>query len=363
MKRIFFSHCITHNQRIFLFYLSRNKININIISGVGVVLITVSGIAWRMTSRDAPSCRAMMGLDPHAEFGIGVTGGGGDSRFLPARGIPFPRSGGASHHPYAGMLYSEFQYRPPPPSYQASMLEYRLRLLLMDRGTAGGPPTNAASVPPQQGVVSPPPAYRGALGFRGLGLLPPLPDVSRPPSYRSRASDPSSHHHLHNHPAMVHHARHSSQLSYLSQQTIQEDPKVAVVADNDTLEHASVVPVLHNSGVGHTHKASIIIQQDGNVCNSKDNNYIANIQNQFDSEHHQTSTKGKSGSNNTTPSRHKNDVTIVQKEEEIGANVVVTVSASVDRHSATGDNHTVPGYRHNTSSNCSTPEVDILAHL
>ena len=32
------------------------------------------------------------------------------------------------------MMYSDFNYRPPPPSYQASMQEYRLRLLLLDRG-------------------------------------------------------------------------------------------------------------------------------------------------------------------------------------------------------------------------------------
>ena len=31
-------------------------------SGVGIVLITVSGIAWRLTATDAPSCRAMLGL-------------------------------------------------------------------------------------------------------------------------------------------------------------------------------------------------------------------------------------------------------------------------------------------------------------
>lgn len=30
--------------------------------GVGIVLITVSGIAWRLTATDAPSCRAMLGL-------------------------------------------------------------------------------------------------------------------------------------------------------------------------------------------------------------------------------------------------------------------------------------------------------------
>ncbi len=342
-----------------------------------MVLITVSGIAWRMTSRDAPSCRAMMGLDPHAEFGLGgalgagLTNGASDSRFLPARGIPFPRSGNTNgtgaHHPYAGMLYSEFQYRPPPPSYQASMQEYRLRLLLMDRGTAGNASQQTSGLPhPPGGVVSPPPAYRGR------GLMPPLPDVSRPPSYRSRASDPSSGHHgIHHHPAMIHHARHSSQLSYLSAQTIAEDPtvssanhhldgKIAVVdvvsgmggddiGHSAALEHASVVPVLHSSNLPvrhhNMHKASIIIQQDKDGKES--NQYIANIQNQFDSEH--SKLKDAHGS----PGKHmkKDDVTIVQKEEEgeLSGGVVVTVSATVDRH--------------NTSSTCSTPEVDILAHL
>jgi hypothetical protein len=47
------------------------------------------------------------------------------------------------------MMYSDFNYRPPPPSYQASMQEYRLRLLLLDRGhpnhnTLNG--SNAATV-------------------------------------------------------------------------------------------------------------------------------------------------------------------------------------------------------------------------
>jgi len=79
--------------------------------GVGIVLVTVSGIAWRLTSQDAPTCRAMLGL-------------GGDERLMPGHNL------GGRSHPYAGMIYSEFQYRPPPPSYQASMQEYRLRLLL-----------------------------------------------------------------------------------------------------------------------------------------------------------------------------------------------------------------------------------------
>lgn len=65
------------------------------------------------------------------------------------------------------MMYPEFQYRPPPPSYQASMQEYRLRLLLLDRhpgagagvgGVAGPAPAGTA------GTVSPPPTYRSHAG-------------------------------------------------------------------------------------------------------------------------------------------------------------------------------------------------------
>ncbi|KAG0428827.1 hypothetical protein HPB47_024215, partial [Ixodes persulcatus] len=94
--------------------------------GVGIVLITVSGIAWRLTSHEAPSCRAMLGLRPDEP----------NRRFVP-RVPPY----GRPNHPYAAMLYPEFQYRPPPPSYQASMQEYRLRLLLLDRGGPAVPPS------------------------------------------------------------------------------------------------------------------------------------------------------------------------------------------------------------------------------
>ena len=38
------------------------------VAGVGIVLITVSGIAWRLTAQDGPSCRAMLGLAPHTEY-------------------------------------------------------------------------------------------------------------------------------------------------------------------------------------------------------------------------------------------------------------------------------------------------------
>lgn len=54
------------------------------------------------------------------------------------------------------MLYPDITLRPPPPSYQASMQEYRLRLLLMDRQS---PPSTHP--PPSQPPPPPPPMYRG----------------------------------------------------------------------------------------------------------------------------------------------------------------------------------------------------------
>ncbi|XP_063230560.1 uncharacterized protein LOC134535415 [Bacillus rossius redtenbacheri] len=110
--------------------------------GVGIVLITVSGVAWRLTAHDAPSCRSMLGLGSSSEADAEP-----NRRFVPR----LPPSYGRPHHPYAAMMYPEFQYRPPPPSYQASMQEYRLRLLLLDRHPGGH-------------TVSPPPTYRSHVG-------------------------------------------------------------------------------------------------------------------------------------------------------------------------------------------------------
>ena len=76
-------------------------------TGVGVILVTVSGAAWRMTAPGGPPC---LGLGTAVDFGR-------------CGRRPCSRGGGAPH----GLLYPEFQHRPPPPSYQASMQEYRLR--------------------------------------------------------------------------------------------------------------------------------------------------------------------------------------------------------------------------------------------
>lgn len=117
------------------------------VAGVGIVLVTVSGVAWRLTSQDAPTCRSMLGLGSTESVDTCAR------RFVPR----LPPSYGRPHHPYAAMMYPEFQYRPPPPSYQASMQEYRLRLLLLDRGST--PQIQAA-----QNAVSPPPTYRSHAG-------------------------------------------------------------------------------------------------------------------------------------------------------------------------------------------------------
>ncbi|XP_053664677.1 uncharacterized protein LOC128713833 [Anopheles marshallii] len=103
--------------------------------GVGVILVTVSGAAWRMTAPGAPPC---LGLGSTVDLGR-------------CSRRPCGRGGSTPH----GLLYPEFQHRPPPPSYQASMQEYRLRLLLLDRDRQSGR---------MRSTASPPPTYRSNVG-------------------------------------------------------------------------------------------------------------------------------------------------------------------------------------------------------
>ena len=331
---------------------------------MGIVLITVSGIAWRLTSQDAPSCRAMLGLSAYAECG--------DARFLsrPPAAVYGPPRTTAPQHPYSGMLYSEFQYRPPPPSYQASMQEYRLRLLLMDRNAPPPPPPPGVTV---AALLSPPPAYRGP---RPSFLAPIHGDVSRPPSYRSRASD-----HQHQHLAILH-GRHPSQLSYLSQVLAeeQEEPKDGLVdhhhhhhhhqqqQQQQQQQHASVVPVIP-SGPLLLHKASIRIGDDEK---KEQPHYLANLQEQFQL---QEGLVGPADTKKSPTAPPADRVTIVQNNpggqqqqygyhqlpgpfgrdigrQSGGGGVVVTVSAGVSAAAHC-----------DMSSQRSSPEVDILAHL
>ena len=75
--------------------------------GIGVVLVTISGVAWRITTADSTVC---LGIEHGPDFE-----NCGRQQCM--------RNSGMSH----GLLYPEFQHRSPPPSYQASMQEYRLR--------------------------------------------------------------------------------------------------------------------------------------------------------------------------------------------------------------------------------------------
>ncbi|KAL7297938.1 hypothetical protein TKK_0008958 [Trichogramma kaykai] len=163
--------------------------------GIGVVLVTVSAVAWRVTSRE--NCGGFFGL-------TGISG-----RIPPARPM----------HPYAAMIYPEFQFRTPPPSYQASMQEYRLRLLLLDRlqPTSSPPPTyrsNSGSyVQGGGGVQSPTSNQHHHQHASVLPVVSQSPgsraDPSRPPSYCGHhrlSSNGSQGHHHHHH----HHHQHTS---------------------------------------------------------------------------------------------------------------------------------------------------------
>jgi hypothetical protein len=332
------------------------------VSGVGIVLITVSGIAWRLTSQDAPSCRAMLGLSsssPYADC---------DARFLSRPPYGPPRTAtAAAAHPYAGMMYSEFQYRPPPPSYQASMQEYRLRLLLMDRNAPPPPP------PP---LLSPPPAYRGLRP----GFLAPLHggngDVSRPPSYRSRASD-HHHHHL-----AVMHGRHPSQLSscYLSH-VLSEEQEQQESKEPEQQQHASVVPVIPAAPL--LHKSSIRIESSSSNGEKKgeqqQQHYITNLQGQF----HEVGADGKKGlaatlladtGSRPSPLPAADRVTIVQNNGQRQppppsqqSSGYLSSGPFLGRHSGGGGSGgvvvTVSAHCDAVASLRSSPEVDILAHL
>uniref|UniRef100_A0A6P7GRB0 Uncharacterized protein n=1 Tax=Diabrotica virgifera virgifera TaxID=50390 RepID=A0A6P7GRB0_DIAVI len=148
--------------------------------GVGIVLVTVSGVAWRLTSHDSSTCRSMLGLGSTESVEVCTR------RFVPR----LPPAYGRPHHPYAAMMYPEFQYRPPPPSYQASMQEYRLRLLLLERGNT---PQIQSGI---QNAVSPPPTYRSQSGSllraSTAGRRDAQSEYSCPPSYRSQSTRPGT---------------------------------------------------------------------------------------------------------------------------------------------------------------------------
>ena len=138
----------------------------------------MSGIAWRLTST-GPSWRSILGFqeyqqqplcNPNSMMEPATTSMTMSSsrRFVPRVPAPYGRNG-THHHPYGAMFYPEFEYRPPPPSYQASMQEYRLRLLLLERGSSSSPlQHHSPQAPAQSTSLSPPPTYRSSVGTSSL---------------------------------------------------------------------------------------------------------------------------------------------------------------------------------------------------
>ncbi|KAL7736892.1 hypothetical protein ACLKA6_008771 [Drosophila palustris] len=280
--------------------------------GVGVVLVTVSGAAWRMTAPGGQSC---LGL--------------GTSVDLARCGRrPCTRGGGAPH----GLLYPEFQHRPPPPSYQASMQEYRLRLLLLDRDR-------------QNGVVrgnSPPPTYRshagsllraplttlrsGIGGGGGGGTISSSmggSEYSLPPSYRSRNATPAS-------------------LTLSSERTIETAPSGRLLANEDLPEPSAEQLPDYSALQSNTLLTSAIVEiESRNRSQSQDN-----------------ATKSPATTTTTTSTTTK-------------AKDLVTIVTISQANSSSGNSPNVqPGGRAQTQVPAQLPgqasaldQIDILAHL
>ncbi|KAL3875637.1 hypothetical protein ACJMK2_033567 [Sinanodonta woodiana] len=146
-----------------------------ICQSLGVLLVVVVGVGWKCTPR---------GHEPlHALFGIGEFRRRGHSRHRGHRS----RDG----HWHGGVLYPEFQYRRPPPTYSASMQEYQHQLMLAQQRHGSGSydpdnlPVEDYSLP-----SSPPPSYRSHSSTLRTGIritFPPNNEHpnSRPPTYRS----------------------------------------------------------------------------------------------------------------------------------------------------------------------------------
>lgn len=92
-----------------------------------MILITVSGAAWHMTAPGVTNCLPDFDFRTRADL---------------------EACGGRSVHQADEMCFTQMQQRPPPPSYQASMQEYRLRLLMLERNRMNFGGRDDASPPP-----------------------------------------------------------------------------------------------------------------------------------------------------------------------------------------------------------------------
>lgn len=150
--------------------------------GLGVLLVVVVGVGWKCTPR---------GHEPlHALFHLGEFRTRRSGR---RRRTHRHRDG----RWYGGAMYPEFQYRRPPPSYNASMQEYQQQTQLAAQQPQQTPDLYDPNNLPDEDYSlpsSPPPSYRSRASTVRAGIqitFPPnqggdYPD-SRPPTYRSHA--------------------------------------------------------------------------------------------------------------------------------------------------------------------------------
>lgn len=146
--------------------------------GLGVLLVVVVAVGWKCTPR---------GHEPlHALFGLGAFRGRRSRRRRRRHG--HTREG---ERWYGGVMYPEFQYRRPPPSYNASLQDslHQLAMAQSAMDLDENLPAEDYSLP-----SSNPPSYRSRASTVRTGIqitFPPnrdgLPN-SRPPTYRSHAS-------------------------------------------------------------------------------------------------------------------------------------------------------------------------------
>lgn len=95
-------------------------------------------------------------------------------------------------------MYPEFQFRRPPPSYNASMQEYQHQLMVAQQNQQTPDLYDPENIPDEDYSLpsSPPPSYRSRASTVRAGIqitFPPIqggdyPD-SRPPTYRSHPSN------------------------------------------------------------------------------------------------------------------------------------------------------------------------------
>ncbi|GAB1600697.1 uncharacterized protein LOC115210307 [Argonauta hians] len=145
--------------------------------GLGLLLLIVVIVGWKFTPQGHEPLHLLFGLGDH-------------SLLNQARSHGMQRTREGYWH--GGIMYPEFQYRRPPPSYDVSMQEYQQQLLQQYQQSMNN--SDNYSLP-----SSPPPTYRSRASTLRPGVymvFPPNPNESYPnslpPTYRSQMSEAHS---------------------------------------------------------------------------------------------------------------------------------------------------------------------------